>query len=187
MRIVELNAVLRREVADVVAVMIGVVAQHVLQAGRCQEILLPQPQFVTLFVRRIGVQHHGDVFGQVLRLDRVEVTAGIEFLEVELVRRRGRPQAQRIDDAVLIARDRDIVRNRQHVMRVGPRVARVAPGVLVGGRAATELDRLREFIALDFPRKTLTQPGIRLFDLVAIVDALPEHAVLVADPVADDG
>jgi hypothetical protein len=52
---------------------------------------------------------------------------------------------------------------------------------------AAKLDGLRKLVALDFPREAFPQPGIGFFDLVAIVDALVEHAVVVTDAVADDG
>ncbi len=52
---------------------------------------------------------------------------------------------------------------------------------------AAEPDGLRKFVAFDLPREALAQPRIRLLDLVAVLDALVEHAVVVTDAVADHG
>ncbi len=47
------------------------------------------------------------------------------------------------------------------------------------------MNRLRVLDAFYLPRKAFTQPRVGLLDLVAVVDALVEHAVVVADAVAD--
>ena len=56
--------------------------------------------------------------------------------------------------------------------------------VLVGRDVTAELDGLGKLVALDLPGEALAQPGVRLLDLVAVFDALVEHAVVVADAVA---
>ncbi len=59
--------------------------QHILQAGRSQEVLLAQAQFLAVFAGIVGVEHHGDVLGSILRRHRFGIAAGIEFAQVELV------------------------------------------------------------------------------------------------------
>ena len=93
MRVVELETVLVRERRKVVAVARAPLADHVLQAGRCEEVLLAQAQLLSVLGCGVRVQHHRDVLGLVLRRYRVGITAGVEFLEVELIQRRCRPQA----------------------------------------------------------------------------------------------
>jgi hypothetical protein len=58
--------------------------------------------------------------------------------------------------------------------------------VLVKIGAATELDALGVLRALQLPGVAVTQPMVRLLDLVAVLDHLAEHPVLVAQPVALD-
>ena len=72
-------------------------------------------------------------------------------------------------------------------MRVHPHVPRLAVAVDLYVAAAAEVDRLRVLDALDLPRETLAQPRVGFFDLVAVLDPLVEHPVLVADAVARDG
>ena len=45
---------------------------------------------------------------------------------------------------------------------------------------------LGEFEALDLPAEAIAQPGIRLFDLVAVLEALVKHAVVITNAVTDD-
>jgi hypothetical protein len=52
--------------------------------------------------------------------------------------------------------------------------------------AAAELDALGIFRPLQIPHVAAAQPVIRLFDLITVFDALAEHAVFIADAVADD-
>ena len=185
-RVIELEAILFRKRGEVVAVSIPPVAQGVLQGRRGQEVLLSQTQFLAVLGCRVRVQHHRDVLGRVFRGNRIRVATRVELLEVEFVARRRGPQTQRVDDVVLETGYGDVVRDCQDVVSVDPNVTRLAAGVDLHIAAAAELDRLRIFDALDFPRKALAQPGVGLLDLVAVVDALVEHAVAVTNAVADD-
>ncbi len=187
MGIVQLDAVLGGKLTDIVAVVVAVITQHVLQAGRCKKVLLAQPEFLAVFRSCIRVQHHGDVLRFVLRCDRARIAAGVEFLEVELVGRRRRPEAQRIHDVIAIARYRHIEGDRKHVVRIDPGKMFFTIGAGANTRPPTESDRLGKFESFHFPRKTFAQPGIGLFNLVAVFEALVKHPVLVADAVADDG
>ena len=67
-----------------------------------------------------------------------------------------------------------------------PAVLRIAVLVRFRGRVAAKLDGTRKLEAFDFPGIPFPQPGIRLLDLHAILDALAEHAVAIAYAVAYD-
>ena len=187
MRVVELEAVLVGETREVVAVVVIPVPQRVLQARRNQEVLLLEPQLATALGRVVRVEHHRDVLGFVLRGHGILVAARVEFLEVELVSRGRRPEPQGIHDLVTKTRYRHIVGNREHILGAFPAVAGIARQVLVGCRVAAELDGLCKFETFDLPGESFAQPRIGFLDLVAVVDTLMEHAVVVADAVADDG
>jgi hypothetical protein len=87
MRVVKLKTVFLGETVDIVAIVVAPVTQGVLEAGRCKKILLTQSQLLAVFGRRVRIQHHRDVLGLVLRRHGVGVTPGVEFFEVEFVRR----------------------------------------------------------------------------------------------------
>ena len=72
-------------------------------------------------------------------------------------------------------------------MGIDPLVTCNAILVCIGIAASAELDVLGVLDAFDFPRKSLTQPGIRLLDLMAVLDALVKHPVLIANAVSHDG
>ncbi len=62
-----------------------------------------------------------------------------------------------------------------------------AIGVLEAQDAAAEADRIDHVGPLEFPGVAVAQPVFRLFDLLAVLDALVEQAELVADAVAVAG
>ena len=82
--------------------------------ARDEEVLLLQAQLLALRRGVLGVEHLGDVLRERLRPHRLGVVAGVEDLQVERARRLGAPQAQRVDAAVLVARDHVVVRDAQH-------------------------------------------------------------------------
>ena len=141
---------------------------------------------MTILCRRIRVQHHRDVLGEVFRCDGVGVTSRVEFLEVELVGGSRGPESQRIDDVVPVTRNRDVIGNSEDVLRVDPLDNRSSARVRAATRTTTELNGLCELETFDFPWKAFSQPRIRFFHLVTVLKPLPEHTVLVANAVADD-
>ena len=187
MSVIKLEAVLGGELAEILAVNAHPLPKHVLQAGRSQEILLTQPQFLAAFGGVVGVEHHRDVFRHVLGAHRFGVTPRIKILEVKFIGRRRRPQAQSVDRAIAVARDWQIVRHRQHVVSIQPAPAHFAIGFDKALGAPTELDPLGVLRTLQFPQVAAAQPVIRLFNLVAVLDALAEHAIGVTNAVAHHG
>jgi hypothetical protein len=183
--VVELEAVFRGELAEVLAVDAHPLPDHVLEAGGGQEILLAQAQLLAALGGVVGVEHHRDVFRHILGADGFGVAAGIEVLEIELVGGRRRPQPQGVDRAVLVAGYRHVVGHRQHVVGVQPAPAHFAVASHEAFGAPAVLDALGVFGPLQLPQVAAAQPVVRLLDLIAVFDALAEHAVGVADAVAD--
>jgi len=183
--IVQLEAVLVGEALEIFAMAINPLAQHVLKAGRSEKVLLAQSQFLTVFAGIVGIQHHGDVFRRGARGNGLGITAGVELFEIEFIVSHRRPQAQGIDGAVVIARYRNVERHGQYVMSIDPAYV-IAPEVIdVVFAVPAKMHCLFIFGTFDFPGMTATQPGIGFLYLVAGRYILAEHAVLIANAVAD--
>ena len=78
--VIELETVARGESGEILAIRHDPARQHILQAGRCQEILLSQAQDLALLTGIIGIQNHGDLFRLVLGGHRIRIAAGIELV-----------------------------------------------------------------------------------------------------------
>ena len=86
---------------------------------------------------------------------------------------------------VLVADDRDIIRNGADGRIVLVNVVRLACRLIVlDARVAAETDFLRVLRALQLERIEVLQPVVRYFLLEAVDDLLAEHAVVVADAAA---
>ena len=72
-------------------------------------------------------------------------------------------------------------------MGVQPAPAHITIGFQIGLGAAAELDALGVFGALQLPEVAAAQPVIRLLNLIAVLDALAEHAIGIADAIASHG
>jgi hypothetical protein len=116
-----------------------------------------------------------------------DVVALVEVLEVEVAAGLGRPQAHVVHRAGVVAGDRVVVGHGHDVVGLDPLVAFLA--VLVGelDHAAVELDLVEHLGPREFPGVAVAQPVVRVLDLLAVLDALVEHAVFVADAVAVAG
>ena len=164
-----------------------VAAQDVLQGRRDEEVLLLEPEFLALKDIVVGVEDLGDVLGTGLGLDRPLVVTAVEIAQVELVGGPGRPQAQRIDGAILVARDRRIVGEREHIVGVDPGGGQTPLGIDVLVHAPVELDAEEVVRARNLPGVAIPQPGVGGLHLIAVDNALMEHAILVAQPVSIGG
>ena len=133
-------------------------------------------------VESSGIQHArqrlgGERFGQ-----RADEIAAAELLEVEVIRRAGGPQAQRVDGLAAVADHRPVVGNADQ--RRGP-VPRRRAARRRESRTSSSSLHLDGFVGpRDFPRVGPGEPVVRLFVLPAVADGLPEDAVLVAQSVA---
>ena len=126
------------------------------------------------------------MLGGVLGGDGLGIAAGVEFPQVEFVGGDGLPEAQGVDGVIAITRYRGVVGHRQHVLGIDPVGHQAALVVRMKIDAAPKLDALGIFRALQLPGVAVPQPVIRLLDLEAIVEALAEHAVFIAQAVALD-
>ena len=70
-------------------------------------------------------------------------------------------------------------------MGIQPAPTHSTVGLGIAFGATAEFDALGVFGALQIPQDATTQPVIGHFDLITVFDALAEHAVSVANTVAD--
>ena len=155
-------------------------AQHVAQRGRCEEVLLLEAQLLALLGGVVGVEHAADGARQHLRFGGSDIFAAVETLQVKQPRRQRAPKPQGVGPTALPADDRRIVRLRDDALRGLPHRARA----MLFHRSA-ETDLVHRLGALEFPGALAAQPVLRRLDLAAVIEALLEQAVLVADAVAE--
>ena len=157
---------------------------HVVHARRTEEVLLLETQFLSGRDVVVGVEHLRDRLAVALGQRRAHVVAVVEELKIEVVGRLGGPQAQVVDDAVLVARHRRVVGHGPDAFGVGPTEARAPVAIGLRFDATIEIHRNDVLRARHLPGVRELQPVVGLFDLVAFDDLLLEHAVFVADAAA---
>ncbi len=149
---------------------------------RCagEEVLLAQAQLATGRRAVVRVQHPRDVLELVLHLGGARVVAAVEGVQIDVRRRRRLPQPQRADLARAVAR-------HHHVEGLGIDFGGGTPQRLVAVvfDPAAEAHRVVDAQTQELPRRTVAKPRVGMFHLPAFDDALREHAVLVADAVAE--
>ena len=163
--VVELNGVVVREACEVVAVVLEVVVDHLLQRGRDEEVLLAHAQDLALVRRVVGVEHATDVHDAFALDDGVSKALGVESVVIEFVDGLGLPQTQRTHVVRAVTGNRHVVGDGAdiHVVEVDAALAR--------GAAHDEV-------------VAVFHPGVRLFLLVAVVERLAEQAVAIEQTVA---
>ena len=181
--VVDVQHMLVREVFER-AVLGLVLGADVLDRGGHEEVLLLEAQGLALAVVILRIQHHGDGLRHGVLFERLEVLAGREQLHVQRDRALGFPQAQACDVVGVIARDRHIVRHREHGRIILVLDDQLAVFIKVGVDRAADLDLAGVVHGRDVPYVARSEPGIRQLDLLAVFDLLLENAVLVADGVA---
>ena len=112
---------------------------------------MPQAQLLAVLAGIIGIQHHGDVFGIVLRRNRLGIIPGVELLQVKLVGGGGLPQPQAVHRVVFITGHRDIERQGQHVMGTDPAVMQLALVIAILLGITTELHPLGKLGTFQLP------------------------------------
>lgn len=157
-------------------------AQDVLQRSADHEILLLEAQLLPLVGAVVRVEDGGDGLRALLLQDGADIVARIEGLQVELSRGLGAPQAQVVAVGALPPRNGRVVRHRDDLFSRVPAELLAAIRVL-HGHVSVVLDGVEHVQALDLPGVAVVEPVIRLLSLEAVRDGLPEHPVLVPDPV----
>ena len=162
-------------------------ADDVAQRARDEKVLLDEAQLLARFRLVVRIKNLGDGFALGLGGERLAVTAAVEGLEVDFLRRTRFPKAEEIHRVGAVAGDRNVVGNADDLLGVHPARDVVALVVEDIFDVAVELDRLGEFGPHDFPRRAEAHPVVGQFDLVALVEFLAEEAELVVNAVADGG
>ena len=149
-----------------------------------EEVFLREPKLLSALGGIVRVEHAGQRMGSDGADDGADKIAGAELAEVELALRGRLPEAQRVDGLAAEADHWPVVRDAHQ--RRGPTRHQTQRPVMYLQRAAErDIDGLAG--SRDLPGVLLHQPRVRLLVLPAVDDGLPEHAVLVAQPVADRG
>ena len=146
-----------------------------------EEVLLEEAQTLTAHGGVVGIQHARERLRRERIGQRLGELAAAEALEVEVVRSRRRPQAQRIDRLAAVSDHGPVVGNADQAGRE-PRNQLQAP--LAHRERAAEVHHHLLARTRDLPGILPAQPVVRLLVLPAVPDRLPEDAVLVAQPVA---
>ncbi len=165
-------------------VVLGEAGEDVLEGGGDEEVLLLEAQFPAHLGGIVGIEHLGEVLGFVLVGHGLDVVALVEIFEVEVPARLGGPQAQVVHGVGVVARYGDVVGHGHDVFRIHPLLAQAALGILVAHHPAVEFHREEHAGAGKLPGVAVTQPVVGVLDLVTVLDALVEHAVVVADAIA---
>ena len=148
-----------------------------------EEVLLTQTKLLTREMVIVRIEDLDDVARHILILYGCLVVSLIELLETEGLLRLGIPYTERIDDMITIADHRCIVRNRDDGLIALLNELQLAVFVTCLHPAA-ELDFLLKLRTTKLERVTVSQPVVRHLTLVAILDLLLEHTILVADATA---
>eukprot|EP00128_Syssomonas_multiformis_P015811 Colp12_sorted_trinity150504_noHs@1565 len=189
--VVQLDSDLLREVLEVgtgdVAVAEGgrlVTTDNILERGRGQEILLLETKLLALEEVVVGVEHTGDVLGQVAVNDSSDVVTMVEVGEIEAVGASRRPQTHGVAYGVLaVARDGRVVGHSHHDLAVRPGEAEATSVDDV----AIEQHRGGILRTSDFPRVAVAEPVVGDLDLLAVTNLLLENTILITETVAISG
>ena len=183
-RIVELDSrFLRKRVER--AVFGFVAADDVLQRSGNEENLLDEAELASDGGFVVRVKHLGDGFATRFFVNRFDVSAFVELVEIEIARGFRFPEAEEVNRFCLVADNRNIPRHGDERLRVDPARAEVA--VFVVGQLDVPVNRNFEAAgrAAEVPRVAGNEPVVRRFDLIAVDESLAEEPEFIVDPVAD--
>ncbi len=184
MRVIELESHFVRKVVQR-AVHAEMLLKRLLHGSGDEEVLLLQPELLAGHMVVVRVEHLCDGAGEIVLLHRLLVLAPVKGSQLKAVDRFRVPDPKRVDDAVLVADDRNIVRDGtdRGIILVDETVA-AGRGIILDAGVAAEADLLRMLRALQLERVAVLQPVVRHFLLIAVLDLLSEHPVVVADAAA---
>ena len=84
MRVIDMNDILLGKIHQVVAILLEL-PNDGLDAGGNKEVLLLQPQYLTLFMRIFRIQHLGNYLDQVVLRQSPRVLAPVEQTHVQML------------------------------------------------------------------------------------------------------
>src|SRR5882724_5574674 len=153
---------------------------QVAQRARDEKVLLHEPQSLPAGGGVVGIKNASERLGGEGLGQRVDELAMTEALEIEVVGRARPPQAQRVDRLAAIAHYRPIEWNADQRGRpADDRAQRSSPDL----ERAVQPDLDLVVGTSDLPRIGAKKPVVRLLVLPTVLDGLPEHSVLVPEPV----
>jgi hypothetical protein len=130
----------------------------------------------------VGIEHPVERVGFFQRPAGVHLLAAPERVEVDRALRAGLPEPQRGDVRGVMRRHDEVVGARHQVLRRQP-----SAEVAFALHACAERDGVAGGGTRDLPRVAVAHPVVGLLHLLAVLDALREHAVAIAQPVAERG
>jgi hypothetical protein len=179
--VVELDRHLLGELPEIVELRLEP-SDEIAERGGGEEVFLLEAERLAAFRRVVGVENAGDGAGERLGLGRRGVVAPVEAFEVEELGGQRAPEAERVGPAGLPADHGGVVGLRDH------RLGRAPDGAGAGFvHVAAEADLEMSLGAFELPDVALDEPVLRRLDLAAVLEALAEEAVFVADAVAVGG
>ncbi len=186
MRVVQLDRGVVSQSAHVL-MLLDVAADEVEERRRGEEILLPEAKFLASGGCVARIEHLRDrLSAHRIRQGADEIT-GVESVELERIRRTGRPQAERVHVLAAPADYRRVVADRLDGFGRMPDV----PGPLVFALdhfdPAAEADGVVDLWPLELPGVAVGEPVFGRLLLPAAANDLAEQTVVVADAVAVRG
>mmetsp|Transcript_56733 Transcript_56733/g.135121 ORF Transcript_56733/g.135121 Transcript_56733/m.135121 type:complete len:509 (-) Transcript_56733:400-1926(-) len=183
-RVVHLDGDLLRQLGPLVVGPLDELAEHVLERGADEEVLLLQAELLALVGGIIGVQDRGEVFSTTALVNSIGILGRTVGVEVELLRGRGLPQAQVVGVVGVEARDGVVVGHGLHDLTANPSQAPVAILIDALRGVAVEAHRVGHVRPGNLEGAAVAQPIVRALHLSAILDVLLEHSIAVPDAVA---
>ena len=133
----------------------------------------------------VRIEDFCDSAGKILLLDSLIIMSLVEGRQLEVNDRLGIPDTERIDYAVLVSHDRNIVRYRANRGIILIDIAVLADRrVVLNAGISAETDLVRVLRSLQLEGIAVLQPVIRNFFLETVLDLLLEHAVVITDSAA---
>ena len=132
----------------------------------------------------VGVKHLHDISCQILLLHRLLVVALVKGIELEALDRLRIPDAQCVHNAVAVAHDGEVKRNRLHGLIA--LLEEVISAIFIRAHIyiTAKLDDLCVLGAAQLKRIAVLQPVVGNLHLIAVADLLLEHTVTVTDAAA---
>ena len=167
-----------------VGVFLQMPPDQILQRCGDEEELLAQAEFLAGRRGIARVENLGDRFGPHSRRQGADVVALVERVEPQRVGRTGRPQAQGVDVLAAPAHHGNVIGHGFDGFGRMPCVARDTIGRFDDLHGSAKADVVGDLGARELPGIAEGEPVLRIFVLPAVLDDLPEQAVIVADAVA---